>query len=415
MINIKGKYTEANIYAKMCENEAMNQIFGLCNHPAFEDSKIRVMPDVHAGKGCTVGTTIQISKDMVIPNIVGVDIGCGVLGTVFKSKKQIDTKGLNDFIVSNVPSGFNVRKTVHKDVENIVITMVDEICNNLNFKNKEYFFKSIGSLGGGNHFIEIDKIDSETYILFVHTGSRNLGKKVCEYFQVLAEEEYSKKQIFEEKKNELIKQLVKENKQGDIAKKLKELKESLSVNKNYSKELAFISGNNFSNYMKNMKYCQAMAKENRRIISKDIIDFLEVEVVETFDTIHNYIEEINENGVKKYIIRKGAVSAKKGEKLSIPLNMKDGTIIASGKGNSEWNFSAPHGAGRILSRSKAKKELSMKDFSEDMKNIDTWSVCMETIDEAPKAYKPAEDIIEIISETADILYIAKPIYNFKAH
>jgi RNA-splicing ligase RtcB len=291
--------------------------------------------------------------------------------------------------------------------------MISEVVSDLKIGREDYHMNSCGSLGGGNHFIEIDKIDETTYVLFVHSGSRNLGKKVCEYFQKKATENYSGKDELKEEIEKLVSTLKTENRESEIAEKIKELKNTFVPKKSgFPKELAFVEDEMYEAYVRNMIKCQRIAKENRKLISNDIIKHLNITPEKQFDTIHNYIEQLEDGSI---IIRKGAISAKKGELLSIPLNMKDGVIIGVGKGNEDWNNSAPHGAGRLLSRSEANNTLSLEEFIEQMKNINTWSVCEKTLDEAPMAYKSANEIVENVKETIDILCVAKPVFNFKAH
>lgn len=427
MLEINGKYTNAVIYTDLIEQEAISQIMGLCNHPAFENAKIRVMPDVHAGAGCTIGTTIKLAKDMVIPNIVGVDIGCGVRSSVFAVDKEIDFEALENFIVANIPTGCNVRESEHKKMNKEVRELVKEVVRELNLGNLTYHLNSVGSLGGGNHYIEIGKLNEKTYVLSVHTGSRNLGKKTCEYYQEKALDTLSGKAKEKDKINETIKKLKAEGREREIEKAIADIKNEIhSYSGKIPKELAYIENEEFHSYMENMQKCQKMAAENRRLISEDILSFLGVKVEWCFDTIHNYIENLSvystcSNGInsvdKKFIIRKGAIRANQGERVAIPLNMKDGVIIGVGKGNSEWNNSAPHGAGRLLSRAKAKETLNLEEYKAEMEaqGIKTWSVCRDTLDEAPGAYKPAEMIIEQIKDTIDILWLVKPIYNHKDH
>lgn len=422
MLEIQGKYTNAFIYTDNVEQEAISQIYNLCNHPAFENATIRLMPDIHAGSGCTIGTTVKLNKKMIIPNIVGVDIGCGVLTTIFTTNKEIDFKSLDDFILTNVPNGNEVRKNKHKDLDKKIEQKVKEIIRDLNLGNEEYFLNSIGSLGGGNHYIEIGRINKNTYSLSVHSGSRNLGKKVCEYFQSKAKENVAGKNKIQDAQKELITKLKKEHREKEISIELMKLKNSDKFKiTGIPKNLEYIEDKDFDAYIINMLKCQTMASTNRELMSKDIMKHLiheneDIKILEVFDTIHNYIEQtFDKNNKPIYYIRKGAISAKQGEKVAIPLNMKDGVIIGIGKGNKEWNYSAPHGAGRLMSRSKAKENVSLEEFKESMKGIQTWSVCSETIDESPQAYKPAEEIVELVQDTIDIQYIVKPIYNFKSH
>lgn len=425
MIPIQGKYTNAIIYTDNVEQEAISQVYGLCNHPAFKDAKIRLMPDIHAGSGCTIGTTVRLTKKMVIPNIVGVDIGCGVYTTIFKTSAPIDFKALDDFIVESIPSGMTIREHKHKEIKKDVLEKVKEIVRDLNFGDLEKYWRSIGTLGGGNHYIEVGKIDDTTYALSVHSGSRNLGKKVCEKFQIVARNHMQGGKRLVDAEKELIAKLKKEHREKEINKELMNLRNNFeSKIVGIPKDLEYIENEDFDAYIENMLKCQAMAAESRRLMSKDIMDFLnsqnkDIVVEEVFDTIHNYIEqtyECNETSCTPvYYIRKGAISAKDGEKVAIPLNMKDGVIIGIGKGNPDWNYSAPHGAGRLLSRSKAKELVSLEEFQDSMKDVQSWSVCKDTLDESPQAYKPAQEIIDLVKDTVDIQYIVKPIYNFKAH
>lgn len=413
MFTLNGKYTNATIYADIVEQAAISQVQGLCNHPVFKDASIRIMPDVHAGEGCTIGTTIINKNKMIIPNIVGVDISCGVLTTIFKCEKEIDFKALDDFIVDNIPNGMNVRESEHKQMKKEVKECVETVVRNLNFGDATKYLNSVGSLGGGNHYIEIGRIDENTYALSIHTGSRTIGKKVCEYFQRKGVTHMEDESVLKEKIKKAVDQLIACGRKHDINMVIEDIKkEFYSANKGIPRELAFIRGKDYDDYVENMILCSKIASENRRLIAYDIIKFLGVKEIESFDTVHNYIEQLDNGDI---VIRKGAVSAKKGEKLAIPLNMKDGVIICVGKGNEEWNCSAPHGAGRMLSRSAANEKLSLDDFTKDMEGVQTWSVCRETLDESPAAYKPAESILNCIKDTVDIECIVKPIYNFKAH
>lgn len=415
MFELNGKWTNAIIYTDLIEETAIGQILGLCNHPAFEGAKIRVMPDVHAGAGCTIGTTMDITIDRVIPNIVGVDIGCGVRSTVFETE-NINFEELEQFIENNIPSGCNVRADKHPNLSKEIEQDVENICEDLAFADMDYHLNSIGSMGGGNHYIEIGQISDNRFVLSVHTGSRNLGKKVCEYFQQIAENNYDGKDMFEKAKKDLISEYKRTHREKEISSAISTLEKTFKVDKrNFPKDLAYIEGANFDRYMLNMRMCQRVAAENRKLISEDILNFLGVKALEEFDTIHNYIEDLSANGNCKFIIRKGAIRANKGEKVAIPLNMKDGVIIGVGKGNSDWNCSAPHGAGRLLSRAKAKETLSVEDFADSMKDINTWSVGKDTLDEAPGAYKPADMIVEQVKDTIEILDIVKPVYNYKDH
>lgn len=316
----------------------------------------------------------------------------------------------------------SVRESEHKKLNPVVKSKVLDIVHDLNLGSEERHLNSIGSLGGGNHYVEIGHLDDRTYALSVHTGSRNLGKKVCEYFQQKAVGNVNGKADLQEAVKKLIAELKTSGRAKDIETEVVRLKREFTGGKTgIPRGLEYIEGNDFDQYMEYMFKCQAMAAENRRLISEDILGFLGVKPEEQFDTIHNYIEEVpgdsifGENSESKYIIRKGAISARSGQKVAIPLNMRDGVIIGLGKENLEWNNSAPHGAGRLLSRSKAKELVSLEEFEESMEGIQTWSVNRSTLDESPQAYKPAEEIIELVKDTVDIWSIVKPVYNFKAH
>lgn len=392
---LKGKNNIAKVYTNNIESEAISQIIELCNQEFCKDSKIIIMPDTHAGAGCTIGTTMTI-KDKVVPNLVGVDIGCG-METIKIGEKEIDFSKLDDIIRKHIPSGFNVRNIEHK------------YCNMINLKNlksSKYINidrakLSIGTLGGGNHFIEINKDDVGNIYLVVHSGSRNLGKQVAEFYQNIA---YKKLIDINDKKKLLIERLKKEGRKKDIQIEL----ERIAIPK-VKKQLAYLQGDDFLQYINDMKIVQYFAELNRKAIIDEIVSRMGFTVEEQFTTIHNYIDTDN------MILRKGAISAQKGEKVLIPLNMRDGSIIAIGKGNSDWNYSAPHGAGRIMSRSKAKETVSLSEYKESMKHIWTTSVCESTIDESPMAYKPIEEIIDNIKDTVDIVSIIKPLYNFKSN
>lgn len=367
MIEIKGKYNTAVVFTDNVESEAMAQIKELCDQEFVKDSIIRIMPDVHAGIGCTIGTTMTIS-DKIVPNLVGVDIGCG-METIKLRQKEIDFKKLDKVIYANIPSGFSIRKKQHKYTENID-------CDSLVCKNHvslERARLSIGTLGGGNHFIEVNKDSEGTLYLVVHSGSRHLGKQVAEYYQKLA---YS------------------------------ELKNKSAVK--ISRQLAYVHGRSYNNYLNDMKIVQQYAVYNRKAIVDEIINRMGFDIEEQFTTIHNYID------LDGMILRKGAISARKGEKVLIPINMRDGSLICVGKGNKDWNYSAPHGAGRIMSRRQAKQTISLDEFKKTMEGIYTTTVSRDTIDECALAYKPMDEIINNIHDTVEIVDIIKPVYNFKA-
>lgn len=394
------------IFTKNIEQEAIGQIDELLNQEAFKDSKIRIMPDVHAGKGCVIGFTGDLG-DKVIPNIVGVDIGCGML-CVELGNIDLDLERLDNIIRQYVPSGFEV----HDERKYKFLKLQDLKCYR-ELKDTKRLERSIGTLGGGNHFIEIDIDEDNNKYLVIHTGSRNLGKQVAEYYQELANQlcNYNIGE-YKEKQKQLIEEYKEQGRKQEIQSALEELRKEYQVNKNkIPKELAYLEGQYREDYLHDMKICQEFACLNRKIIAIEIMKQLNCELSfpgNNFETIHNYIS------FEDNIVRKGAISARKGEKVLIPMNMRDGCIIGIGKGNDDWNQSAPHGAGRIMSRMKAKEIFNLDEYKESMNGIYTTSVNEETIDEAPFVYKPMKEIIDCIGDTVDIIKIIKPIYNFKA-
>ena len=380
------------IYAETFEYEAYDQLKELCNFEAYLDSKIRIMPDAHAGKGCVVGTTMTISNK-VTPNLVGVDIGCGML-TVELKDSTIDFSKLDKVISNKIPSGFSVH-----DCPKSSFDFSNLKCSN--HVDLERALLSIGSLGGGNHFIEVDYSEkTHKYYLVIHSGSRKLGGDVCKYYQDLA---FQKTNEMKKVKEELIKKLKSEGREKEIDSQLK-----LITKPSANKDLAFLSGSDFNDYLNDMALVQKFAVLNRKTMADIIIKEMGFNESERFETIHNYID------FKRMILRKGAVSAEYGEKLLIPINMRDGSLICVGKGNEDWNFSAPHGAGRLMSRSKAKELINLEEYKLSMNGIYSTSVCQSTLDEAPQAYKPMEEIIEAVEPTVDIIDIIKPEYNFKS-
>ena len=396
------------IFTNNIEQEAVDQINLLLDQPAFADSKVRIMPDVHAGKGCVIGFTGDLG-DKVIPNIVGVDIGCGML-CVELGQVDIDLEELDKIIRECVPSGFEVH-----DSRKVKFDELQELKCYRDLKDTKRLERSIGTLGGGNHFIEIDVDKYNNNYLVIHTGSRNLGKQVAEYYQELANQlcNYNIAE-YKEKQRELIATYKEQGRKQEIQSALEELKKEYQVNSNkIPKDLAYLEGTYRDDYLHDMKICQEFAVANRREIANAIIENLmgyiySINDFSYFETIHNYIS-FDDN-----IVRKGAISAKKGERVLIPMNMRDGCIIGIGKGNDDWNQSAPHGAGRIMSRMKAKEILNMDEYRDSMKDIYTTSVSEDTLDEAPFVYKPMQEIIDCIGDTVDIVDIIKPIYNFKA-
>ena len=381
------------VYATIFENEAYKQVERISSYNSYKNSKIRIMPDAHAGKGCVVGTTMTIT-DSITPNLVGVDIGCGMLAAKI-SNKIIDLQKLDNIIHKFVPNGFAIHDkpiiTNTYNLENLYCANTIDI---------DYALRSIGSLGGGNHFIELNKNSNGEYIIVIHSGSRNLGVQVCNYYQKIASENKDKYYI-----KELIQKLKSEGREKEIQ---TEIQKFNSTQEPFDKELAHLTGTNFYNYLHDMEIVQNYASQNRWNILRIICEKMNIQTYEFIETIHNYID------IKNMILRKGAVSANLGEKLIIPMNMRDGSLICVGKGNPDWNYSAPHGAGRLMSRSKAKENITMDEFENSMSNVFTTSVCEETLDEAPQAYKPMEEIISIIQDTVEILEIIKPVYNFKS-
>ena len=406
MIEIKGKYTNAKVFTDNIDSKTVSQITNLCNQDFSEGCNIRIMPDTHAGMGCVIGFTSDLS-DKVIPNIVGVDIGCGMM-TVKLGKIQLNLRDLDNIIHKYIPSG----KNVHEGRIAKFSKLQDLYCYR-ELKETKRIEKSIGTLGGGNHFIELNKDDDDNIYLVIHSGSRNLGKQVADYYQNLAIELHSGKEEYYNKKEKIIKEYKEQGKRKLIQSALKELdKEYKYKNPNYPKELCFLTGRFKERYLHDMQICQEYANLNRKIMANIILDKLfnkDLSYFKYFQTVHNYIN------FDDSIIRKGSVSAYKGEILLIPINMRDGSLICVGKGNSDWNYSAPHGAGRLMSRNKAKELLNIDDFKSTMKDVYSTTVNESTLDEAPMAYKSMEEIIDNIHDTVEIIKIIKPIYNFKAN
>lgn len=399
MFEIKGKINTAICYAKVVEDEAIEQICRMCDYDFTENSIIRIMPDVHAGKGCTIGTTMTV-HGKAVPNIVGVDIGCGMY-TINIGKGEIDFAKL-DAAAHFVPSGKNVWEGRQEKFDLEVLRCYRQL------KNTKRLERSLGTLGGGNHFIEVDRASDGTNYLVIHTGSRNLGKQVAEIYQQLAIDLNKGKEDYFDRRDEIIRTYIEQGRRKEIQKALKEI--SLD-NKQTTipEDLCYLYGRFFDDYIHDIEICQRFATRNREKIAQILIDRAGLVAGEAFHTIHNYID------TDEMILRKGAIAAHKGEKVLIPINMRDGSILAVGKGNPDWNYSAPHGAGRLMSRTKARSELKMTDYQNTMSGIYTTSVNENTIDEAPMAYKSMADIIDVIDETVDIIEILKPVYNFKAN
>lgn len=398
MIEICGLYNTALCYTSALEEKAAEQIRTVCDQEEFAGCRIRIMPDVHAGKGCTIGTTMTIS-DKVVPGMVGVDIGCG-METVRLAEREIDFAALDALIRREVPSGRNVRGGEHPF--NAEIDLSELRC--AHGVSLDWARRSIGTLGGGNHFIEIDRAENGALYLVVHSGSRYLGTQVCAYYQ--EQGQLALRRGAQERVNALIAEYRAAGRQREIRSALKEL-DGERV-KRIPKDLAYVEGELFEDYIHDMHITQRFAALNRKAITDVILRGMGLTKVEEFTTVHNYID------TEKMILRKGSVSAEAGEKLLIPINMRDGSLICIGKGNEEWNCSAPHGAGRIMSRTQAAAQLSMDEYAAEMEGV--WSSCVspETIDESPMAYKPFDEIVAEIGPTAEIAEHIRPVYNFKA-
>ena len=400
MLEIKGKVNTAICYAKVIEDEAINQIRRMCDYDMTAGSKIRIMPDVHAGKGCTIGTTMTI-VDKAVPNVVGVDIGCGMY-TVNLGKGEIDFEKLDE-ACHFIPSGMNVWEGRQ---ERFDLTKLQ--CYR-NLKDTRRLERSLGTLGGGNHFIEVDEAEDGIKYLIIHSGSRNLGKQVAELYQKLAVDLDRGYGEYFEKRDEIIRTYKEQGRRKEIQAALKELHVQVYESQpSMPDDLCYLSGKYLEDYLHDIVVCQSFARRSREKMAEIILERTGMTGADGFHTIHNYID------TDEMILRKGAIAAHKGEKVLIPINMRDGSVLAVGKGNPEWNYSAPHGAGRIMSRTKAKNELSLDQYKEEMAGVYTTSVNENTLDEAPMAYKSLEDIIDVIRESVDVIDVMKPIYNFKA-
>ena len=406
-MKIEGKYNTAKIYTDNIEDSTKDQVMELCNQDTFKDSNIRIMPDCHAGKGCVIGTTMTVSEK-IVPNLVGVDIGCGML-TVELGKIELNLERIDNYIRKNIPHGFKINERAQVDYKKEIEKL---LCLRELTKSSKEFNRALGSLGSGNHFIEINE-DSETNrYLIIHSGSRNLGNQVATYYQKKACDYHGGlDENFEKEKLEMMKRYKEKGKKKQIKKALIELKKEHHKETEIPSDLCYLEGRLMYDYLHDMDIIQKYADINRIVIAKKIIEDamnLDFSKLSRFQTIHNYID------VNNMILRKGAISSQKGEKMLIPINMKDGCILAVGKGNKEWNYSAPHGAGRVLSRGDAKKKLCLEEFKDSTKDIFTSSVNESTLDESPMAYKDIDEIISNTKETIDIIDILKPIYNFKS-
>ena len=398
MLEIKGKINTAICYASVIEEEAIEQIRRMCDYEFTEGSRIRIMPDVHAGKGCTIGTTMTV-VDKAVPNIVGVDIGCGMY-TVNLGKAAVDFEKLDE-AAHYIPSGMNVwdGRQEHFDLQEL------RCCSSL--KDAKRLESSLGTLGGGNHFIEIDEAADGTKYLVIHSGSRNLGKQVAELYQRLAIDLNKGKETYFQERDEIIRTYKEQGRQKEIQAALEKAFRNRRET-TMPEDLCFLYGEYLADYLHDVEICQHFARRNREKMAEILLERTGIAGGEAFHTIHNYID------TEEMILRKGAIAAHAGEKVLIPINMRDGSVLAVGKGNAEWNYSAPHGAGRIMSRRAAKEQLSLEEYRETMKGIYTTSVNQSTLDEAPMAYKSLEDIIDVIRDSVDIIDVMKPIYNFKA-
>lgn len=397
MIELQGKYATAKVFTDVVDNESISQVINLLSQPYIEGSRVRMMPDIHAGAGCTIGTTMTI-KDKICPNLVGVDIGCG-METIRIKETHIEPQKLDKVIRSGIPSGFEIRKKAHrfaKDIDLSELYCAKKV-------NLDRAYNSIGTLGGGNHFIEANQDEDGNIYIVVHSGSRHLGLEIANFYQEAAYKaltSYSKEEI-----EAKVVELKAAGRQKEIQSVLKQLKAKHSP---VPKPLAYVEGELFEAYLHDMWIAQRFANLNRQAMMDTIVKDMGFHVVEQFTTIHNYID------VENMILRKGAVSAQAGEKLLIPINMRDGSLICVGKGNGDWNYSAPHGAGRLMSRSAAKQTFTVSEFKKEMDGIYTTSVGRSTLDECPMAYKNMADIVDNIEPTVTIEAVIKPIYNFKA-
>lgn len=392
---------DVKIFGSIVEDEAIQQIEKLANYEPYKDAKIRIMPDVHAGKGCTIGTTMTI-KDAITPNLVGVDIGCGMYVVPLGKTNLINLEKFDKVVNEKIPSGFNIHETPQRIFMELNMLRCREV---VDFDMAQ---RSIGSLGGGNHFIELNEDEDGNKYLVIHSGSRNLGVRVCNYYQKIAEKNCRNSNV---DRNKVIAELFKsQGRESEIQDTIKALKPNWA-----DKDLAHLTVEDMKNYLHDMDICQRYAELNRETIADLILtefDYATCYATETpFHTIHNYIEM---SLGRQPMLRKGAVAAYRGQRLIIPMNMRDGSLLCVGKGNTDWNCSAPHGAGRLMSRKKAKEAIPMAEFEKSMSDVYSTSVCESTLDEAPQAYKPMRSIIDAIHDTVDIVKIIKPIYNFKA-
>ena len=400
MFEIKGKVNTAICYAKVVEDEAIEQIRRMCDYSITEGSRIRIMPDVHAGKGCTVGTTMTI-RDRVVPNIVGVDIGCGMY-TVNLGKTEIDFERVDE-AAHFIPSGTRVWEGRQERFDLTSLRCYRDL------RDARRLVRSLGTLGGGNHFIEIDRAADGTSYLVIHSGSRNLGKQVANHYQRIAIDLAKGKDEYFTARDRLIKEYKETGRRKEIQAALKQMKRAFKEQEmDLPEDLCFVYDRYLEDYLHDVEICQAFATRSRELMAEILLDRTGMSGSDGFHTIHNYID------TGEMILRKGAIAAHEGEKVLIPINMRDGSVLAMGKGNPEWNYSAPHGAGRLMSRTKAKQILDLDEYRKTMEGIYTTSVSAGTLDEAPMAYKSLEDIIDVIRASVDVIDVMRPVYNFKA-
>ncbi len=400
MLEIHGKITTAVCYAKVIDDNAFEQIRSMCDCELTAGSRVRIMPDIHAGAGCTIGTTMTV-LDKVCPNIVGVDIGCGMY-TVRLTNRQLDFARIDE-AVHSIPSGMNVRESRVEEFNLMNLRCFQAL------KDISRLECSLGTLGGGNHFIEIDRTSDGEYYLVIHSGSRNLGKQVADYYQRMAIDHFTGRDRIVQERMEIIQACKEQGRETEIEEALKQLMHRYdSVTPSVPADLCWLEGSALKDYLHDIGICQRFARRSREIMAETILRKAELTASESFHTIHNYID------TEEMILRKGAIAAHQGEKVLIPINMRDGSVLAIGKGNPEWNCSAPHGAGRIMSRAKAKSSFDLGEYRKAMEGIYSTTVNEHTLDEAPMAYKSLEDIIDVIGESVDIIEIMKPVYNFKA-
>ena len=400
MFEIKGKIGSAVCYATVVEEEAIEQIRRMCDYELTAGSRIRIMPDVHAGAGCTIGTTMTVA-DKVCPNIVGVDVGCGMY-TVRLEEKELDFAAVDE-AAHVIPSGMSTWEGRREPFDLTDLRCFRELHDTRRLE------RSLGTLGGGNHFIEIDRAEDGTHYLVIHSGSRNLGKQVAEFYQKLAIELHMGKEAYFQQRDELIRTYKEQGRRSEIQKALRNLKKGYETRAlDVPQDLCWLYGRFLEDYLHDVEICQRFARRNRELMAQVLLTKTGLTAADAFHTIHNYID------TDEMILRKGAIAAHQGERVLIPINMRDGSVLAVGKGNPEWNYSAPHGAGRIMSRKKAKDTLDMEAYRAAMSGVYSTSVNEHTLDEAPMAYKSLADIIDVIRDSVEIIDIMKPVYNFKA-